>query len=818
MRSVLADVKYGFRTLSKAPAFTLVAVLSLALGIGPNTAIFSLVDGVLFQGWGLDDPEEIVDIYTLTSDGEYFFSRHSSFELIEEGTTDVFSDVANHSVFSGRIEATGGDAEMALGEMVTGNYFDVMGVEAFLGRTFLPEEDATEGTHPVLVLGYNYWANRYAADPDIVGAEVRLNGRPYTVVGIGPEDFSGRIAPAVATSFWVPFSMYPHLAPSKPTSGDLTITARLRPGVTPGQAIAAVETVAARADAQRQAQNPDRRGRFQLIGVSLADVRVHPGFDGILTQIAVLLFVAVALVLLVACVNLAGFLLSRAADRRKEMAVRVAMGAGRTAIIRQLLVESLLLALAGGIVGLALGQLALRAVLSVEIPLPLPHDLDLGLDPALLLFTASTAVVAAVVFGLTPALEATRAPTAATLRDESGSSGGRGKVGARRALVAAQMALSTMLLFGAALFVRSLQAASDLDLGFATRDAAVVDVSTTANEYTTEERVAFIEALTRRLEAEAGITHVAVTGRMPLDLGVMNTSFDIPGIEPPPDQNRHYLEFAGVTPAYFETMGIEILEGRAFQESDRTGAPDVVILSRAAADRYWPDGSALGRTLYAGADGSRPLTVVGVADNVKIWSLGEAPFAYMYRPYFQGLENSSFSVVARGTRPGGEIAATIRDEARAIDPDIFITEVGTMEDHLGYAYFLPRMAAAILSFVGLLALTLACLGLYGMVSYAVSRRTREMGIRIALGAERSKVVALVLKSGLVLVAVGAGIGIVGSVFVGRIADQFLYGAGALDPLAIAAAPLVLALVAATATYLPARRASRVDPVRALRSE
>lgn len=818
MRSLLADVKYGVRTLSKAPAFTVVAILSLALGIGPNTAIFSLVDGVLFQGWGLDEPEEIVDIYELTSDGDYFFNRYSSFELIEEGATDVFSQVANHSVFTGRIESLAGDAELALGEMVTGNYFDVMGVEPFLGRTFLPEEDATEGTHPVLVLGYNYWASRFAADPDVVGREIRLNGRPYTVIGVGPESFNGRIAPAVATSFWVPLSMYPHLSPGKLGAGDYTITARLRPGVSPGEAIAAVETISGREDAERQARNPERRGRFQLVGVSLADVKVHPGFDSVLTQIAALLFMAVALVLLVACVNLAGFLLSRAADRRKEMAVRVAMGAGRVAIIRQLLVESLLLALAGAIVGLGLGQLALRAALSVEIPLLLPHDLDLGLDPALLLFTAGTAVVAAVVFGLTPALEATRAPTAATLRDESGSSGGRGKVGARKALVAAQMALSTMLLFGAALFVRSLQAASDLDLGFATRDAAVADVSTTANEYTLEERVAFVEELTRRLEAEPGITHVALTGRMPLDLGTRNVSFDIPGIEPPPDQNRHYLEYAPVTAGYFETLGIEIREGRTFEESDRTGAPEVVILSRAAADRYWPDGTALGQTLYIGQDGSTPLTVVGVADNVKIWSLGEAPFPYMYRPYFQGLETSAFSVIARGTRPGSEIAATIREEARAIDPDIFITELGTLEDHLGYAYFLPRMAAAILSFVGLLALTLACLGLYGMVSYAVSRRTREMGIRIALGAERSKVIALVLKSGLILVAVGAGVGIVGSIFVGRIADQFLYGAGALDPLAIAAAPLVLALVAATATYLPARRAARVDPVRALRAE
>lgn len=818
MRSLLADLKYAVRTLSKAPGFTLIAILSLALGIGPNTAVFSLVDAVLFQDWGVEDPEGLVDIYTLTSEGEYFFSRHSSFELLDEAATDVFEEVAHHSMFTGRIDSATGEAELVLGEMVTGNYFDVMGVAPALGRTFLPEEDETLETHPVVVLGHGFWESRYGADPDIVGDEIRLNGRPYTVVGVAPDDFAGRIAPGIGTAFWVPFSMYPHLVPGKPGNGDLTITGRLRPGVAPGQAIAAVETISAREDAERQARDPDRRSRFRLIGVSLADVKLHPQFDDILTQMALLLFTAVGLVLLVACVNLAGFLLSRAADRRKEMAIRVAMGAGRKAILRQLLVESLVLASLGAAAGLVLGQLALRALLSVEMPLPIPLELNVGLNMPLLLFTAVTAVVAAVLFGLTPALEAMKSPTAATLRDESGASGGRRKTGARSVLVAGQMALSTVLLFGAAIFVRSLQSAADMDLGFSTRDAAVVDVSTGPNEYSTEERVAFIEELGRRLEGEPGISHHGLTGRMPLDLGVSNTAFDIPGVEPPPDQNRHVLEFAPVTPGYFETMGIQIQEGRAFDDSDGPGNPHVVILSRAAADRYWPDESAVGKTLYAGPDGQTPLTVVGVADNAKIWSLGEAPFPYMYRPYFQGLEHSAFSVVARGTLPPGDIAATIRDEARAIDPDIFITEVGTLEDHLGYVYFLPRMAAVLLSIVGLLALSLACMGLYGMVSYAVSRRTREMGIRIALGAERATVVGMVLKSGLVIVGIGAFIGIVGSLAVGGVADRFLYGSGALDPLAVVAAPLVLALVAVAAAYAPARRASRVDPVRALRTE
>ncbi|MDA0327490.1 MAG: ADOP family duplicated permease [Gemmatimonadetes bacterium] len=816
--AILADLKFAVRTLSKAPAFTAVAVLSLGLGIGPNTAIFSLVDAILFQDWGVDDPERIVDIYTLTRAGEYFYSGYRTFEIVEDGTGDVFESVAQHSLITARVEAPSGDAELVLGEMVSGNYFDVMGVRTSIGRTFLPEEDATEGTHPVLVLGNHYWQTRYGADPSIVGSEIRMNGRPYTVIGIAPETFKGRLAPGIGTDFWVPFQMFPHLSPSKMGNGDLTITGRLRAGVEPGQAIAAVETIATREAERRRTEIENYRGYFALVAVSLADVKLHPTFDGILTQMALLLFAAVGLVLLVACVNLAGFLLSRASDRRKEMAVRVAMGAGRTAIVRQLLVESLVLSGLGAMLGLVLGQLAMRAIVSIELPVPIPLELEVGLSLPLLLFTAGSAIVAAVLFGLTPALEATRAPVAATLRDEAGSSGGKRKVGARGLLVAGQMALSTVLLFGAVIFVRSLQAASDMDVGFATREAAVVKIETEANEYSLDQRIAFVEELGRRLESHSTVTDFGITARMPLDLGVINTAFDIPGVEPPADQSRHVLEMATITPGYFETMGIPILEGRAFTDTDRDGSAPVAILSKAAADLYWPGESAIGRTLLREPDGSDALTVVGVAGNVNIWSLGESPRPYMYRPYFQGLSFAAFFVTARGNAPPGELAALIRNEARAIDPEVFLTEVGTMDDHLGYIYFLPRMAAAMLSIVGVLALLLACMGLYGMVSYGVSRRTREMGIRLALGAERQEVVNMVLKSGLVIVGVGAAVGIVASLGLGQVVQRFLFGAGALDPLAILTAPLLLGVVAAVATYLPARRASRVDPVRALRSE
>jgi predicted permease len=817
VRALYDDVRFALRSLLKAPAFTAVAVLSLALGIGPNTAIFSLIDSLVFQDWGVDDPDRIVDIYTLTADGQYFFNRHRNYELVAEGGTDVFEAVAAHSLFPGRFETPGGGVEPVLGEMVTGNYFDVMGVTAARGRTFLPEEDATPGTHPVIVISDEMWRTRYGADPGLVGAELRLNGRPYTVVGVAPADFRGRIAPGVGTGFWVPMSMYPHLSPGKMQAGDLTISARLRPGRSADEAKVVVETIAARYNAEQDALNPERRGSLELVGVSLADVRLHPGFDGVVLAMTALLFGAVGLVLLVACVNLAGFLLSRAVDRRKEMAIRVALGAGRGAIIRQLLIESLLLAGVGAALGLALGQLAARALVAVELPLPLPLDLSVALDGRLLLFTAAIAMVAALLFGLAPAMEATRAPVASTLRGDAGAGADRKKVGGRAVLVTAQMTLSTVLLFGAALFVRSLQAATDVDVGFSARDGGLVRVEADPNLHDAEQRRALVSELTRRLEADPRVTSVATTSRMPLALGTVNTSFAVPGVEPPPDQTLHVLEVAQVTPGYFSALGISFREGRAFEPGEGESGAGVVILSEAAAARYWPGESAVGRVLHRGGDPENPLTVVGVADNVKIWSLGEAPRPYMYLPY-QGGYTGEFQVVARGPVPAGELAGIVRDEVRVLDADLFISEVGTLEDHLGYVYFLPRMAATLLSLVGGLALILASMGLYGMVSYGVSRRTREMGIRMALGAERSAVVVLVLRGGLVLVAIGGAIGIAASVGFGAVVEGFLFGIAGTDPLALLAAPLVLGTVAAVAAYLPARRASRVNPVRALRAE
>lgn len=813
MGSLAQDVKFALRMMVKAPAFTAVAVLSLALGIGPNTAIFSLVDSLLLTEWGVEDPAGVMDVYTFTDDGRYFYSSYSLFELVEEGGDDAFSDVAASAQYSGNIERDG-RGELFLGEMVTGNYFQLLGVEAARGRTFLAEEDATPGTHPVVVVSDRYWRTRHDSDPGLIGREIRLNGRPYTVVGVAPPAFKGRVAPGLGTDFWVPLSMYPHLNPGQMSNGNLLIMGRLRPAVGADQARSVLDAVAARFNEQR----PERRSRLAIGAVKLDEVLLNPNLDGFVRAVTLLVFVAVGLVLVIACVNLAGFLLSRATDRRKEIAVRIAMGAGRRAIVRQLLVESILLATLGGAVGLALGLGVVRFFLGVELPLQVPVDIDVALNGRLLLFTGFATVVAAVLFGLTPALEATRTPVASTLRDETGGSGGRRKVGARGLMVAAQMALSTVLLVGAGLFLRSLDAATNLDVGFDTGPAAVVTVEAWAGDLTQEEQATFGEELFSRVQALPEVRTAGMATRLPLELGATNSSFTVPGVAPPPNQDRWVFELTYVTPGYLETMGIGLLDGRTLRGADRGDAQQVVVVSQAAAERLWPGESALGRVLHRGGDPEDELVVVGVVDDAKIWSLTEPPRPYLYLPASQGFSWGHYNVVARGEVGALALAGRIRDAARALAPDVYISRAGTMDDHLAYIYFLPRAAAFLLLMVGGLAVAMACVGLYGMVSYSVARRTREMGIRLALGADRGRVVAMVVRKGLALVAVGGAVGLVAALVLGRLVEGLLIGVGALDPLALLAAPLALAVLAGLAAYLPARRASRVDPVEALRSE
>ena len=810
---LLSDLKSAVRQMRKAPGFTAVAVLSLALGIGPNTAIFSLVDAVLFQKWGVHDADSLVDVYSLTRDNRHFYTNWRIYELVRDGAGDAFGSVAASSPYQGSIE-TGGQGEMVLGEMVTGNYFDVMGVPAERGRTFLPDEDATPGTHPVVVLADRFWRSHYGADPSLVGGQIRLNGRPYTVVGIAPASYNGRISPGIGTEFWVPFSMWVHLTPDQKGQGNFLITGRMKPGVPAARAQSVLDAVAARYNAQ----HPESRSRLRLGGVQVSTVRLFPDMDRTINAMVLLLFGAVGMVLIIACVNLAGFLLARAADRRKEMAVRLAIGAGRGALVRQLLVETLVLAVLGGTLGLALGQVFMRWLLAVDIPLPMPVHLHVTLDGRLVLFTVAVSAVAALVFGLTPALASMRVPLAATLRDEAASASGRGKARSRRILVGTQMAVCTVLLFGAGLFVRNLRGAAGVDVGFSTAPAAVVTAETWANQYSDEQQSAFVDDVVGQVSALPGVSGIAATRRLPLDLGTTNIALDIPGVEPPPNANHIVVELTEVSPGYFSVMGIPVLDGRAFNSGDGPDGERVVVISRAMAQRYWPRESAVGKVIGLDAGPDKRAVVVGVVGNVKIWSLTEPPRPYLYAPIAQRGGFGTIHFVARGALPVRELAGRVRDAAKQADPAIVLSKVGTMTDHLGYIFFLPRMAALLLSLVGALALVLGSVGLYGMVSYAAVRRTREMGIRLALGANRAGVVALVVRGGLLVVGIGGVVGLGAALALGGALRGFLIGVGAFDPVALLAAPAVLGAVALLATWIPARGVSRVDPVAALRAE
>ena len=808
------DLSYALRLLTRTPGFATVVILSLALGIGPNTAIFSIVNGLFFRDRGVADPDTLVDVWEMGRDGRLNYTYYSVYEDVLEGTTDVFSDVAVYSPISARIEGDLG-ATPIYAEMVSSNFFDVLGVRASIGRTFLPEEGLTPGTHPVTVLSDRLFRQRFGAEPSLVGESVRINGRSYTVVGVADPSFRGKMVPGIEVDLWVPMMMYPHLKPNQMTSnGDVQMTGRLLAGTPPARATAALDGVAARIDEERG----DSRSSFALGSYVLGDHYFSPDLDGVIGAMAALLLAVVGLVLLVACVNLAGFFLARATDRRREMSIRTAMGAGQGAILRQLLIESLVLAAVGGLIGLALGHFLVRFVTRIDFPLPLPVTLDLGLDGRVLAFTAFVTIGAGLLFGLIPALRASRAPVASVLRDESGAAGGRGKTRARNIMVGAQMALSMVLLVGAGLFLKSFRTMAAIDVGFDTGPAAILNVDAASTGYAPEEMVGLYENIEREIRDNSLVQEVGMGYRLPLALGNVNRAFEIPGVAPPENDDFHLLELSYVTAPYFEVMGIDLLRGRNFTTADDTTGAPVVIVSQAAAQRFWPGENPTGRIIQAPNNPERSWSVVGVVADAKIWRVTESPRPYLYFPVSQASSPGIMHFVARGSGSPDALARQMAEAARRVDPDLFIVDARTMTEHLQYSRFLPQMAALLVGAFAGLALTLASVGLYGIVSYGVSRRTRELGIRISLGAERSRITRLVMRAGLVSVGVGALVGLVGAVVAARLVERFLIGVEGWDPATFLVVPLVLAGVAFLAAYLPARRANRVDPIEALRAE
>jgi predicted permease len=802
------DVRFAVRTLARSRMFAIVAIVSLALGIGANTAMFSLVSGLLLSKPQVAASHEIIELHRRLPDGSFnSVSRHDLDDL-RDGLPGPLREVAAYQLFTGQIGGAEGAGTVVLGELVDWNYFQLLGIPAAVGRTFNADEGRTKLTHPVVVLGHRFWRSQLASDPSVVGRTIRLNGRAYTVVGVAPQDFSNHMS-GIHVDVWAPMMMQDHLNPSEPEWDSINAVARLAPGTTVAALNQSLAQLLDRTDAARGRSER----RWELVATAFDDIIISPSFDTPLRAIAGLLLAVVALVLIVTCSNLAGFLLARAADRRKEMAVRMATGATRGAVVRQMMIESMLLAALGGALGLVLSAWLIRLILAANPPAPIPLNIEIPLDARVLLYTFGACVAASIFFGLAPALRATSVAIAPTLREESGGNSGRtGRL--RSALITGQLALSLLLLICAGLFIRSMRAALDVNPGFSTAPAGILTVDLRGSGYRPDQYPEAYRQLRSAIENIPGVEQVSVSNRLPMMLMNSGTSVSVPGVDNGRGGNDFYFESAVVSPEYFDVLGIPMRQGEAFRASQAAGSQLAVILNQATAERLWPGENAVGRAVAIdGQDG----IIVGVSEMARDRGLQEAARRMVFFPMLQSY-TPTMMFLARGSMPAARLADDLRRVALQVNPELFVIDTKTLDEHLGVMFYLPRMAAWLMSGFAVLALTLGCIGLYGAVSHAVARRSRELAIRMALGATAREVVALVVRGSMMLVVAGTGAGLALAAGASSFLSGFLIGGRGFDPVIFTIVPLALGGVALLASWLPARRAGRVSPISALRAE
>lgn len=811
------DLRFAWRRIRRTPGFTAIAILSLALGIGGNTALLTMADAVLFTRPPVERPEEMVEIYYRQPDFAYATFSYPDFVELQEAAQEVFSDIAA-SRFNFVQRDVGQTVETLPVELVSGAYFSMRGLRPAAGRLLTPDDDVARGAHPVIVLGHSFWQRAYDRDPAAVGTDIRLNGTTYTIVGVAPESYHGQLK-GLEPSVYIPILMTAQI--NGGSSGELDsrgshsifVAGRLAPGVSAQRAAATLDNFTVH---MRETYPEEWKADNAVIVVPSRDVIMNPMFDRVIVAAAGALFVVVGLVLLIACANLASFLLAQARDRRREVAIRLALGARRSALIRQLLTETILLALAAGVVGTVISVLLLGWLQNADLPLPFPITLDLTPDAGVLLATFGVSLLAGLIFGLVPALQSTNPDVAQTIKSETVGGGRPARITVRGALVAGQVAGSLVLLVVASLFLRSLLARNDIRVGFGESPAAVVTFNVPAARYENDEGRLLMRRILDAVEALPEVQAAGITENLHLNLMSTNwTSVNIPGLEPPPGQEGFTIDNADVDGGFFGAAGIDLLRGRMFDDRvDREEAPPVVIVNQAFVDRFWPGEDGVDRMIRVN---DTEMRIVGVVETVKIRTMGEAPRPYLYRPYSQSY-TSYPTLVARTNGPADGAAAEIFSILRRMDPDLIIYETKTMDRYLGALLVPFRLGAVVMGGVAVLALLLAVIGLYGVVSYAVSSRTREVGIRMSLGADRTSVIRMVMRGGLRLVGVGMLGGMVVAALGASLLRGLLYGVPPLDPITFLGVPAVLGLVAVLAAWLPARRASRVDPVRALRGD
>ncbi len=817
MDTLVKDVRYAVRKMVRSPAFTAVALLSLAVGIGTNAAVFALVEDFLFTDLPYQDSDDLVEIYLTQEVFPYSPLSYPDYLDVREATTEIFEDVAVGGFTFGQVDQ-GDRVGSLLGELVSGSYFPLLGLNAAVGRTFLPEDDVSPGGHSVVMLGHGYWQREYAGDPGIVGQTVRLNGHGYTVVGVTPENYPGTI-PGVPIDFIVPINMVQQI--QQGTGNPLEsrdnqsyfAKGRLKEGVTVEGAQVALAGLAANLRETYPATWDDTRG---FLAMPSEDVIMNPAFDSVLVLSSVLALVLVGVVLLIACANLASFLLARGTDRKKEIAMRLALGARRGTLVRQLLTETTLLSAMGGVLGMGVSIWLLKTLTSLELPLPGGMSLDLAMTGKAYLFGFGVTAVTGILFGLAPALQSTNPDVAPTLKDESTGGGRPRRFTLRNVLVSGQVAASLILLVSAGLFFRSFQSFKDVDPGFGTDPTALLTFVVSGERYNSEEGRIFLRTYLDRLREAPEVSSVGVINNIHMNTTSTQTlDVNVDGVEPPPGRQAWEIDQAVADAAFFEAAGIPILRGRNFQETDAEDGTRVVIVNEAMAERFWPDEDPVGKVIRR--QSGQELVVVGVAATTKVRTIGEAPRPFIYRAYSQTYVSFLTAVIQTPGRAEDVLRTGFR-VLRELDPEMLVVENKTMDEHLGIMLFPARLGTILTSLFATVALCLASIGLYGIVSYAVSRKSREVGIRMSLGAEPRRVVREVVREGMILALVGAGVGLALAFAGAQVLRSLLFGVGALDPMTFGAVPAVLLAVALVASYLPARRASRIDPVRALKAE
>ena len=823
METLVQDIRYAVRGLRKAPGFTLVALLTLALGIGVNSSIFSVVNAILFRPLPVERPNELVDIYGRQStSSEHGTHSYPNYLTYRTGTTTL-SDLIGFSNFFAHLSIEG-SSDLVIGELVSDNYFKALGVRAAKGRTFAADEVSALGGSALAVVSDRFWKTKLAGSPDVIGKTFKLNGTVYTVVGVAPPEFRGMF-PAVTAQMWIPISMVEKVEPlgNQRTAGRSTgatrfeqrgrhwmwFKGRMKPGVEPAQVKAEFDGMVR----QLGQEFPETMAKERIVVVPTRDVRINPDVDSTIAPAGFVLVAAVGLVLIVACANLANLMLARAAGRRREIAVRLALGAERQRLVRQLLTESLLLALLGGAIALPLAA-GLSGVIARAQP-PLPIDLGLAVSPdwRVLVFTLLVAVVTGVVFGLVPAVRASRPDLVPALKDGSASAKRR-RFELRDTLVVVQIAVSIVLVVAGTLLVRSLSAAARVPLGYDGDRTAYLSLALEMNGYDRVRGAQFLETSVQRLKALPQVEAVALTSRLPLSINNNGFSVFIPGHETP-DNRPLAIDGASVDERYFDALGIKLLAGRGIEPADRDESRRVVVISRAMAQRYWPGepAGALSREIRL-REGGDPYRVVGVVADYKVDTPGEQPKAYIHLPF--GRRESYGDFIVRTAVPAVGMVPVLQRELRALDPELVFVDRGTMRNLANIRLFAVRAGAWLIGAFGALALVVAAVGLYGVIGYSVSRRVREIGIRKALGARSGQLVGMVLGEGMVLVAVGGVIGAVLAGAMARVLASVLF-VGPFDAVSFAIAFGVLAFVALLANAVPARRAARVDPMVALRS-